>query len=66
MLKRTATARPDITAKQENKANYNTYYINPDLIDFFGDDRKEIRTQTGKRNIHNCKKYYTDENLVCF
>ena len=26
------------TAKQENKASYNTDYIVPDLIDFFGND----------------------------
>ena len=34
--------------------------IAPDLIDFFGDDWKEIKTQTEKRNIHNFKKYCTD------
>ena len=60
MLKSTATARSECTAKQENKASYNTYYIVPDLIDFFGDDWKEIKTQTEKGNIHNCKKYCTD------
>ena len=38
MLKSTPTARSECTAEQENKANYNTYYIVPDLIDFFGDD----------------------------
>ena len=38
MLKSIATARSDCTAKQENKARYNTYYIVPDLIDFLGDD----------------------------
>ena len=38
MLKSIATARSECTAKQENKASYNTYYIVPDLIDFFGDD----------------------------
>ena len=26
------------TAKRENKVSYNTGYIVPDLIDFFGDD----------------------------
>ena len=56
MLKNIATARRERTAKQENKVSYNTYYIVPDLIDFFGDDWKEIKTQTEKRNIHNCKK----------
>ena len=38
MLKSIATARSEYTAKQENKVSYNTYYIVPDLIDFFGDD----------------------------
>ena len=51
MLKSIATARSECTAKQENKASYNTYYIVPDLIDFFGDDWKEIKTQNEKRNI---------------
>ena len=32
-----ATARSECTAKQENKVSYNTCYIAPDLIDFFGD-----------------------------
>ena len=38
MLKSIATAHNERTAKQENIASYNTYYIVPDLIDFFGDD----------------------------
>ena len=50
MLKSIATARSECTAKQENKASYNTYYIVPDLIDFFGDDWKEIKMQTQKSN----------------
>ena len=60
MFKSIATARSECTAKQQNKASYNKCYIVPDLIDFFGDDWKEIKTQTEKRNIHNCKKYCTD------
>ena len=44
MLKSIATVS-DCTAKQENKASYNTDYIVPDLIEFFGDDWKEIKTQ---------------------
>ena len=51
MLKSIATARSECTTKQENKASYNTYYIVPDLIDFFGDDWNEIKTQAEKRNI---------------
>ena len=42
-------ARSECTAKHENhenKASYNTDYIVRDLIDFFGDNWKEIKTQT--------------------
>ena len=56
MLKSIATARSECTTKHEKKTSYNTGYIVPDLIDFFGDDWKEIKTQIEKRNIHNCKK----------
>ena len=64
MLKSIATARSECTAKQENKASYNTDYIVPDLIDFFGDDWKEIKTQIEKRNIHNCKKIVLTKNWL--
>ena len=60
MLKGIATARSECTAKQENKASYNTYYIVPDLIDFFGNDWKDVKTQAEHRKIHICKKYCTD------
>ena len=60
MLKTIATVRGECTAKEENKARYNTGYIVRDLIDFLGDDWKEIKTQTEKRNIHICKKYCTE------
>ena len=33
MLKSIATAHSEFTAKQENKARYNTYYNVPDLIE---------------------------------
>ena len=59
MLKSIATARSECTEKQENKANHSTNYIVPNLIDFFGDDWKEINTQTEKGNIYNSKKYCT-------
>ena len=49
MLKSIATARSEWTAKQESKASYNTHYIIPDLIDFFGDDWKEIKMLTEKK-----------------
>ena len=49
MLKSTETARSECTAKQENKASYNTYYIVPDLIDLFDDDWKEIKTADWKK-----------------
>ena len=38
MLKSIETARNDSTVKLENKVTYNTDYIVPDLIEFFGDD----------------------------
>ena len=60
MLKIIATALSECTAKQGNKASYNADYIVGDLIDFFGDDWKEIKTQTESGNIHNGKKYCTD------
>ena len=60
MLKSTDAAPSKCTVKQENKTSYNADYIVPDLIDLFGNVRKEIKTQTGKRNIHNCKTYCTD------
>ena len=59
MLKSIATARRECTAKQENKASYNTDYIVPDLIDFIG-DWKEFKAETEKKNIHNCKKYSSE------
>ena len=60
MLKNIVTARSECTVIQENKASYNTDYIVSDLMDFFGDDWREIKTQTEKRNIRNCKKYCSD------
>ena len=66
MLKTIATARSECTAKHESKASHNTYYIVPDLIDFFGDDWKDIKMQIEKRNICICKKYCTDWKLVCY
>ena len=62
MLKSIATASSECTTKQENKASYNTDYIVPDLIDFFGDDWKEIKTQIEKRNILYCKKNVLTKN----
>ena len=58
MLKSIATARSECTVKHEKNAIYNTDYIVPDLNDFFGDDWKDIKTQTEKRNIYNWKKYW--------
>ena len=48
MLKSIATARSECTAKHENKGSYNADYIVPDLIDFFGNAWKEIKTQIEK------------------
>ena len=71
MLKSIATACSACTAKQENNASYNTVYIVPDLIDFFGDDWKEIKTQTKKKfitvkNIVLTKKYFVFSNFWDF
>ena len=60
MLKSIAMARNECTAKQENKASYNTDYTVPDLVHFFGNDWKNIKTQTEKTNLHSCRKYCTD------
>ena len=49
MFKSIATAPSECTAKQGNKASYNTDYIAPDLIDFFGDNWKEIKTTDGEK-----------------
>ena len=62
MSKSIATARSECTAKQENKTSYNTYYIVPGSIDFFGDDWKEIKMQTGKRNFHVVKNIVLTKN----
>ena len=64
MLESIATVRSECTTKPENKRGYNTDHIVPNLIDFFGDDWKEIRTKIEKRNIYICKKYCTDEMFV--
>ena len=50
MLKSIATARSECTTKHKNKASYSTGYIVSSLIDFFGDDLKEIRIQIEKGN----------------
>ena len=57
MLKSIATARSECAAKHKNKASYNIDYIVSDLIDFFDDDWKAIKTQTEKRNIYICKEF---------
>ena len=60
MLKSIATSSAQCITKHENNASYNTDYIVADLIDFFGDDWKEIKKQIEKRNTYICKKYCTD------
>ena len=66
MLKSIATARSEWTAKQESKASYNTHYIIPDLIDFFGDDWKEIKTQTEKEIFIIVKNIVLTKNWFAF
>ena len=53
-------ALSEFTAKHEKKASYNSNYVVFDLIDFFGDDSKEIKIKVEKINIHNCKEYCSD------
>ena len=65
MLKSIATARSEWKARYEHKASYSTDYIVLNLIDFFGNDWKVIKTPIEKRNIHNFKKYFTNQKLVC-
>ena len=60
MLKSIVTARSECAEQHENKANSKTDYIVSDLIDLFGDDWKETKTQIEKRKIYICKKYCTD------
>ena len=64
MLKSIATACSECTAKYESKASYNTDYVVPDLIDFFDDDWKEIKTQIEKRNIHNFTNIVLTKNWL--
>ena len=49
MLKSIAMTWSECTAEQENKASCNIDYVVADLIDFFGDDWKEIKMQNEKR-----------------
>ena len=58
MLK--ALQLPIVSAKQIIKTRKAaTRYIVPDLIDFFGDERKEIRTHIEKINVYICVKCRT-------
>ena len=66
MLKSISATRSECTAKQENIASYNTYYIVPDLIDFFGDDWKEIKTQTEKEIFIIVKNIVLTKNWFAF
>ena len=50
-----------MSAQQNKKARQTTTHATL-LIDFFGDDRKEVKTQTEKRNIHNCKEIVLTKN----
>ena len=69
MLKSIATDHSECTAKQENKASYNTDYIVPDLIDFFGDDENRSRRRLKKeifiiaKNIVLIKNWFVVSNF---
>ena len=63
-----STARSEL----KNKASYNTDYIVPDLIDFFGIEWKEIKTQIEKKvfiivkNIVLTKNWFVVSNFLEF
>ena len=65
-------SRSECTAKQENKTSYTTDHTVPILIDFFGDDLKEIKTQTEKeifiivKNIVMTENWFIVGNLCGF
>ena len=52
--------RSECTKNKENRASHNTDCNASDLIDFFGDHWKGIRTQIEKINIYILKKNSTD------
>ena len=59
MLKSIATACSEYTEKSTKTRPAATHYIVSNLMDFFGNDWKEIKTQIEKTNIYICKKYCT-------
>ena len=65
MLKNIATVRSECTVKYENKASYNTDYIVPNLIDYFGDDWKEIKKEIFMivKNIGLTKNWFVVSNF---
>ena len=66
ILKSNATASSGCTTKHENKVSYNTDYNVPDLIDFFGNDWKEITTQGEKKEIFIFAKNIVQTFLLVF
>ena len=66
ILKSNATASSACTTKHENKVSYNTDYNVPDLIDFFGNDWKEITTQGEKKEIFIFVKNIVQTFLLVF
>ena len=55
-------ARSKSTAKHENKTSYNTDYIVPNLIDYFGNDWKEIKRRLKKEIIIIVKNIVLTKN----
>ena len=68
-LKSIATARSECTAKQENKASYNTDYIFPDLIDSLAMIEKRLKRRLKKeifiivKNIVPTKNWFVVSNF---
>ena len=62
IFKNIARACSECTRKQK-KVSYNTDWTFPDLIDTFGDDWKEIKTQTEKKICIIVKTILLTKNL---
>ena len=56
MLKNIATVRSEYTRKYVNMVSYNTNYVFPDLIYFFGDIEKQLESRLKKKEMFVSEK----------
>lgn len=56
MLKNIATVRSEYTRKYVNMVSYNTNYVFPDLIYFFGDTEKQLESRLKKKEMFVSEK----------